>query len=246
MTSRTVIVTGAASGIGLACAQALLDQGDNVVAADVAPIPATLVDAAPAGRLLAIATDVAAPEDCRRTVAEAVARYGRLDGLIHMAAIHSTERWRDIDAAHFNRVLQVNVTGSFLMASAAAAYMAEHGGGAIVLASSGSIAVSGVGGQGRGGPAYVTSKAAIVGLVRSLARSLGPDKVRVNAVSPGATDTPMTAGYSEEARRGVGQRTPLGRIGQPEDIAAVALFLVSDAAGYMTGQVVNVNGGASF
>lgn len=245
MRSRTVLVTGAASGIGLACTEGLLADGHNVVAADIAAIPDSLTTAAPAGRLTTVATDVTVFDECRRAVANAVKTFGGLDGLIHMAAVHSTERWSDIDGAHFDRILKVNVTGSFLMARAAAEHMTDHGGGSIVLASSGSIAVSGVGGHGRGGPAYVTSKAAIIGLVRSLARSLGPDNVRVNAVSPGATETPMTAGYSEEARHGVAQRTPLGRIGQPGDIAAVALFLVSDAAGYMTGQIVNVNGGAS-
>ena len=246
MAERVVIVTGAASGIGRACAEALLAAGDHVAAADVAPLPAALTGAAPAARLLAIRTDVANPEDCRRAVEETVKRFGGLHALIHMAAIHSTETWRELDAAKFNRILQVNVTGSFLMAQAAAGHMASQGGGAIVLASSGSISLSGVGGHGRGGPSYVTSKAAIIGLVRALARSLGPDGVRVNAVSPGATETPMTAEYSGEAKRGVAQRTPLGRIGQPEEIAAVALFLISDAAGYMSGQVVNVNGGASF
>jgi 3-oxoacyl-[acyl-carrier protein] reductase len=103
-----------------------------------------------------------------------------------------------------------------------------------------------VGGHGRGGPAYVSSKAAIIGLTRALARSLAPRGIRVNAVSPGATDTAMTADYDEEARRKVAERTLLGRIGRPQDIAAVAQFLISDAASYMTGEIVHVNGGGNF
>src|SRR5688572_31257244 len=124
--------------------------------------------------------------------------------------------------------------------------MGWHGGGAIVLAGSGSMNVCGVGGHGRGGPDYVSSKAAIVGLTRSLARSYAPHGIRVNAVSPGATATPMTAEYDEEALRAVAQRTLARRIGTPEEIAAVACFLISDAASYVFGEVVQVNGGGSF
>jgi len=243
---KTIIVTGAASGIGLACASGLLADGHNVTAADIGAIPGALAAVAPKGRFLAVRTDVTSLDDCRQAVAATAKAFGALDGLIHMAAIHSSETWDQADGDHFNRILAVNVTGSFLMARAVGEYMSEHGGGAIVLTSSGSIVSSGVGGHGRGGPAYVTSKAAIVGLTRALARSLGGHGIRVNAVSPGATDTPMTAEYSEAARKNAAARALLGRIGQPEDIASVAIFLVSDAAGYMTGEIVNVNGGSSF
>jgi 3-oxoacyl-[acyl-carrier protein] reductase len=115
-----------------------------------------------------------------------------------------------------------------------------------VLTSSGTINSGGVGGHGRGGPAYVSSKAAIVGLTRSLARSLGPQRIRVNAIAPGATKTNMTADYDEDAMRKVADRVLLGHMGEPDDIAAVAQFLISDAARYMTGDIVNVNGGGSF
>ena len=115
-----------------------------------------------------------------------------------------------------------------------------------MLTSSGSISVSGIGGHGRGGPAYVSSKAAIIGLTRALARSLAPVGIRVNAVSPGATRTAMTADYDEDALRKVGERTLTGAIGRPEEIAAVALFLVSDASSYVDGEIVAANGGGSF
>jgi len=160
-----------------------------------------------------------------------------------MAAAHSTLTWRELDSEHFNSILAINVTGAFLIAQAAAERMAR--GGAIVLTSSGSINVGGVGGHGRGGPAYVSSKAAIIGLTRALARSFAPLGIRVNAVSPGSTDTPMTADYDEAARRRVAERSLIGRIARPDEIASVAQFLISDAAGYVTGEIVSVNGGGS-
>lgn len=240
---RTVLVTGAASGIGFACVEGLLAAGHNVCGVDVQPIP-TAKFKGDASRFIPARADVASALDCRRAVAETLQRFGALDGLIHMAGVHSTQTWRELDGEHFNRILAVNVTGGFLMAQAAAAHMAH--GGAIVLTTSNSIVVGGVGGHGRGGPAYVSSKAAIIGLTRSLARSLAPLGIRVNAVSPGATDTAMTADYDEDARRRVAERTLAGRIGRPEEIAAVAQFLISDAASYVTGEIVHVNGGGSF
>jgi 3-oxoacyl-[acyl-carrier protein] reductase len=246
---KTYAVTGAASGIGAACVKTLLEQGCNVGALDAAPISAPLAASAgeTAARLLTRLCDVRDPKACASAVEAIVARFGRLDGLIHMAAVHSTTPWDDLSPEEFTYTLEVNVTGSFLMAQAAARAMRASGGGggAIVLASSGSIQVSGVGGHGRGGPAYVSSKAAIIGLTRALARSLAPDKIRVNAVSPGATRTAMTADYDEVALRKVGERTLTGKIGEPHEIAAVACFLVSDAASYVNGEIVAANGGGS-
>jgi 3-oxoacyl-[acyl-carrier protein] reductase len=123
--------------------------------------------------------------------------------------------------------------------------MEKTGGGAICLAMSGSIMVSGLGGHGRGGIAYISSKAAIIGVTRGLARSLAPINIRVNAVSPGSTRTAMTADYSEEAVRHAGAKTLAGRMGEASEIASVALFLISDEAGYIQGQIINVNGGGS-
>ena len=240
---KTIIVTGAASGIGFACVQGLLAAGHKVCGADLQPVPtAGLHDHA--SRFITVRADVADAADCKNVVAQAREKFGALTSLIHMAAAHSTLTWRDLTPEHFNRILAVNVTGAFLIAQAAAERMVS--GGAIVLTSSGSINVSGVGGHGRGGPAYVASKAAIIGLTRALARSLAPLRIRVNAVSPGATETAMTADYDDEALRKVAERTLLGRIGQPQDIAAVAQFLISEAASYMTGEIVHVNGGGNF
>jgi 3-oxoacyl-[acyl-carrier protein] reductase len=243
---NTYIVTGAAGGIGYACAHKLLCEGHNVAALDVQAIPAALGAGGDPARLLPLTVDVSDEAACRKAVVETVARFGGLDGLIHMAALHSTLTWEEAGAAEFNHILMVNVTGSFLIAKAAAEPMKTVGRGAIVFASSTVMNSGGVGGHGRGGPAYATSKAAIVGLTRSLAKALAPHGIRVNAVSPGSTDTPMTADYSDAARKLLAERVPLGRIGRPEEIAAVACFLASEAASYIVGDVVNANGGGSF
>lgn len=246
MTAQTVIVTGAGSGIGLSCALRLLADGANVAAADINVLPAEFVRAGHGGALLPLTIDVASLDQCRDAVTRTVETFGALEALCHFAAIHSTRTWEDVSAEEFARVLEVNVIGSFNMAKAAAEHMKEHGGGAIVLTSSGSIKVSGVGGgSGRGGPAYVTSKAAINGLNMALARSLGRYKIRVNTVSPGATETPMIADYTDASREAAANRSFLGRIGRPDDVADVARFLISDAARFVTGEIISVSGGGS-
>jgi NAD(P)-dependent dehydrogenase (short-subunit alcohol dehydrogenase family) len=244
--AETVMVTGAASGIGKASARLLVAEGREVVAVDLdrARLAAAQADAP---NLECVAADLARAEDCAAAVARAVARFGKLDALIHWAAVHSTAAWETLDAAELNRVLAVNVTGSFLIAQAAARAMVPRGKGAIVLCASTSVVNGSIGGApGNGGPAYVTSKAAITGLTRSLARALAPRGIRVNAVAPGVTDTPMIASYTPEQRRATEARSPLGRLAAPEEIASVGSFLISDAARHMSGEVVIVNGAAQF
>ncbi len=192
-------------------------------------------------RLLIVRANVTDADACGDSVKQSVLKFGRIDGMIHMAATHSTTPWRELDGTEFDRTLSINVSGSFLMAQACANAMEASGGGAIVLASSGSISVSGL-----GGPAYVASKAAIIGLTRALARSFAPLRVPVNAVSPGATRTAMTADYDADALRKVGERTLVNRIGEPAEIASVACFLVSSDSSYVVGEIVSVNGGGSF
>jgi 3-oxoacyl-[acyl-carrier protein] reductase len=227
--------------------EALLSAGDNVcgVDRDVVNVQTFAADARDT-RFLEYRADVSDAAQCAAAVAACLAKFGRVDGLIHMAAVHSTRTWREIDAEHMNQVLAINVTGAFNMSQASALAMEKTGGGAICLAMSGSIMVSGLGGEGRGGAAYVTSKAANIGLTRSLARCFAPLNIRVNAVSPGSTRTAMTANYSEVAVKNAGSKTLAGRMGEAREVAAVALFLISDAAGYMDGEIVNVNGGGSF
>jgi NAD(P)-dependent dehydrogenase (short-subunit alcohol dehydrogenase family) len=246
MEKQIVIVTGCGGGIGAACARLLLEDGNRVAAIDVKPIHESVMAVGSDDNLIPLNVDVSSLEACRDAVKQTVEKYGNLDALCHFAAIHSTGNWEQVSSEEFLKVLEINVLGSFHMAKAAGEHMKKNGKGAIVLTSSGSVLASGIGGgSGRGGPAYVTSKAAIYGLNRSLARSLGPYGIRVNTVSPGATETPMISEYTNESRDNAANKTMLGAIGEPDQVADVARFLISDQARYVTGDVISASGGGS-
>jgi 3-oxoacyl-[acyl-carrier protein] reductase len=236
-------VTGAAGGIGGACVDHLLHEGLRVCAADLRPVDDGDAHEDAFDHLLLEQVDVSSEASCLAVVAATIKRFGRLDGLIHMAGVHCSEDWEHITAESFNRILSINVAGTFLIARAAAQAMAKTGGGAIVLTSSGSTNHSKEDGKGNSSPAFVASKSAIIGLVGSLARSFAPLHIRVNAVSPGATDTAMSAHFDENTMRRLSKRTLVGRIGSSTEIAKVAGFLVSNASSYVDGQVIAVNGG---
>ena len=241
---QIVIVTGAASGIGLACAKLLLEDGNRILAFD--PQEDRMRAELPASEEIEFFKgDVAKSDDCKTAVTKALEKFGSLDALIHWGAVHSSKRWNELDADECNFIMSVNVTGSFLISQAAAAHMMAHEGGSIVLTTSASMLYGVTGGNGQGGPAYTTSKAAIIGLNRSLARSLAP-KVRCNAVSPGIAETAMIAEYSEEQRSAMSARFPMGRFGEPEEIAHAGIFLISDKASFITGEVIHANGGSNF
>ena len=245
MAKQTVLVTGAASGIGLACVRMLRESGANIVAFDIQG--GQMADELSGNDDLVLHTgDVSDPVACADVIAVALERFAALDALIHWGATHSSARWDELDAEECNRVMAVNVTGSFLIGQAAARPMVERGQGAIVLTTSTSVLHGVTGGAGQGGPAYVASKGAVIALTRSLARALGPHGVRVNAVSPGITETPMIGSYSDEQRDAMLRRFPLGRFAAPEEIANAGLYLISDAASFMTGEVMHVNGGSNF
>ena len=240
---RTFLVTGAAGGIGGACVDHLLHERVNVCAADLRPLDHADAHADVLETLLLEQVDVSNDASCHAVVEATIKRFGRLDGLIHMAGVHCVEPWDEMTAESFDRILSINVAGTFLMARAAALGMARTGGGSIVLASSGSTNMSRQDGTGNSSPAFVASKSAIIGLVGSLARSFAPLHVRVNAVSPGATDTAMSANFDEDTMHRLSERTLVGRIGAASEIAKVAAFLVSNDSSYVDGQVIAVNGG---
>ena len=246
MENQVVIVTGAASGIGLACTKLLLEGGAKVVAFDIqedkmrSNLPKSNLN------LIQISGDLSDPNACTSVVTQTIKDFGKLNALIHWGAAHSSARWDELDADECNKIMNVNVTGTFLIAQAAAKPMVENGKGSIVLCTSTSVLHGVIGGEGQGGPAYVASKGAVIALTRSLARALGPKGVRVNAVSPGITETAMIEDYSERQRNAMKQRFPLGRFAEPNEIAEAGLFLISEKASFMTGETMHVNGGSNF
>ncbi len=244
---KIVIVSGAASGIGRSCAERLLHDGNRIVAVDLDRAALEAALGPETGALVHVAGDVARTETAQRAVAAATGSFGGIDGLVHFAAAHSKFDWEGTDEEEFNRILATNVTGSFLMAKETAKAMIEKGtAGAIVLTASGGVLMGGTGEQGRGGPAYTTSKGGVLVLIRTLARSWGKYGIRVNAISPGVVETAMTAEYTDEAKAGAAARAALGRISQPDEQAAAAIWLLSDEAGFITGENMHINGGAAF
>lgn len=246
MSSQRVLITGAASGIGNACARMLLENGARVLALDLDADAVANSLPTDSDNLAIYAGDLARTATSDGAVAMMLERWDGIDALAHFAAAHSSATWDELEEAEANRVMEVNVTGSFLIAQAAARPMVDAGKGVIVLTTSTSVLHGVTGGEGQGGPAYVASKGAVIALTRSLARALGPKGVRVNAISPGIIETPMIAGYTESQRAAMKQRFPLGRFGEPDEIATAAIFLMSDGASFMTGETMHVNGGSNF
>jgi 3-oxoacyl-[acyl-carrier protein] reductase len=242
MSARTAIVTGAASGVGRECTRMLLEKGWRVAAMDLdaQAISAAVPDVGSA--LFPIAVDISDQLGSADAVARAVRQLGAIDAFLHFAAIWSGTPWDRSESSEWDRIIAVNIKGAFFLTQAVVRHMAARGQGAVVLTASDSVNVGGV----AGGPAYVASKGAIVGLTHSLAKALGPKGVRVNALSPGVIDTPMTAAWPQALKDAAVAQTPLGRLANPQDVASVACFLVSEDARFVTGEIVEVNGGFYF
>jgi glucose 1-dehydrogenase len=240
---QVAIVTGGGNGIGRACAEAFAAEGAAVAVADVDGAAGAAVVAAieaAGGRAIFVETDVGDPAQAQRLVDRTLADFGRLDVLINNAGIIKTADFLEISEADFDAVLRVNLKGVFLVGQAAARAMVAKGKGAIVNMSSAN-AVLAIGNQ----VPYVTSKGAVNQLTKVMALALADKGVRVNAIGPGSilTDLLKVVMGDDAARRRILSRTPMGRCGEPAEVAKVALFLASDEASYITGQTIYPDGG---
>ncbi|HSC04945.1 MAG TPA: glucose 1-dehydrogenase [Solirubrobacteraceae bacterium] len=244
LAGKRIIVTGAARGLGREFVLHLASLGARVLAADVADLDTTCAQARERGltEVAPAVVDVRSGEQTRRLAQTASDALGGVDALVNNAALVTLVRrpFEEIPEEEWDRVFEVNVKGAWLCARAVVPLLRAAGGGAIVNLAS-EVAYSGSTGVAQ----YVASKAAIVGLTRVLARELGPAQIRVNAIAPGFIPTEGSA-VMQGDRPYDTARTPLGRLGQPDDLLGALAFLVSDESAFVTGQTLLVNGGRLF
>ena len=245
VSGRVVIITGAGQGIGRNYALAFAAAGARPVLAEINGDKLRDVVSeieAGGGEAFAIETDVGSPDSVKAMVAETLKTYGQIDVLINNAAIFANiprRKFYDIPYDEWNNVLHVNITGSYLCASAVVPAMRKAGQGRIINISSGTVP--------QGAPGflhYVTSKAAVVGMTRVMARELGDDKINVNAVMPGYTETEIEhASMDDELRQFIHEKRILKRAETPEDLIGIVMFLTSPASSFITGQSIACCGG---
>jgi NAD(P)-dependent dehydrogenase (short-subunit alcohol dehydrogenase family) len=241
---KVCLITGGAQGIGEACARLFLEQGAKVVIVDIhnergQSLASQLQQQG--HKILFIATDIGNKVEVDAVIKQVIAQHGRLDVLVSNAGIFKAAPFLEVSESDFDEVLRVNLKGAFLMGQAAARVMKDQGGGAIVHMSSvnGVLAIPEI-------ASYNVSKGGLNQLTRAMALALADDGIRVNAVAPGTIATELASKAvltSEEARNKILGRTPMKRLGDPSEVAHVVAFLASDAASYMTGEVITVDGG---
>jgi len=241
LSEKVAVITGASRGIGRLIAVDLARRGARVVvsARNVEALDSLVAEiTSGGGEALAVAADVAVAADADGLLAAAVQRFGRVDILVNNAGITRDGLLLRMKEEDWDAVLDTNLKGAFLCTRAAAKVMSKQKYGRIINIS------SVVGEMGNPGQAnYCASKAGLLGLTKSVARELARRNITVNAVTPGFVVTDMTDALPEKARDELVSQIPLGRLGKPEDIAFCVAFLASDQAGYITGQVLGVNGG---
>jgi 3-oxoacyl-[acyl-carrier protein] reductase len=241
LAGRVALVTGASQGIGHACAQALAREGATIAAAarnreKLDELVAAI--AAAGGQAAAFVIDVADEDQIKSGVKQALAQFGKIDILVNNAGITRDQLVMRMKRADWDAVLSTNLTSAYLCIQQVIGSMLKQRWGRIVN-------ITSIFGQtGQAGQAnYAASKAGLIGLTMAMAREIASRNITVNAVAPGFIETSMTAALSEELKQTAVKQIPLGRVGSPEDIANAVCFLASDEASYITGHVLNVNGG---
>ncbi len=243
LTGKVAVVTGASKGIGAAIAEDLAGRGAQVVVnyatsrAQAEEVVARIQSGG--GKAKAVRADVSKPGEAKRLVDSAVQEFGRLDILVNNAGVYEFKPLAEVGEEHFNRMFDLNVKGLLFATQAAAKAFGDEGGSVVnisSMASTGAFPTTAV---------YSATKAAVDSFTRTLAAELGPRKVRVNSVLPGPVETEGTQGLEafDQVVAWALPQTPLGRVGQPRDIATVVSFLVSPDAGWLTGQVIPTAGG---
>jgi 3-oxoacyl-[acyl-carrier protein] reductase len=238
---RIALVTGASQGIGRACALELASAGATVALA--ARNEGKLAEAvkeieAAGGQAAAFALDIASEESIKSAAKEVLARFGKVEILVNNAGITRDGLMLRMKRADWDQILTTNLTGAFLLTQSVLSPMLKNRWGRIIQIS------SVVGRTGQAGQVnYAASKAGLIGMTRAMAREVASRGITVNAVAPGYIETPMTAALNDEQRTAMMAQIPLGRPGTDRDVAQAVVFLASDAAAYITGHVLDVNGG---
>ncbi len=241
---KTAMVTGGTRGIGFAIVKLYLENGAAVA---LCGSKKETVDKAldklkaenPDYKVIGLYPDLQNPGEVAKAVEMAKETFGSLDIMVNNAGISARDKLYDYKAEDFSKIMALNVNAVFNCAQAAAKVMKEQGGG-VILNTSSMVSIYGQ----PSGVGYPASKFAVNGMTKSLARELGKDNIRVNAVAPGITKTDMVAALPEEMIKPLIATIPLGRVGEPEDVANAFLFLASDMASYVTGEILSVDGAA--
>tara|TARA_X000001036_G_scaffold13397_1_gene11447 strand:+ start:2509 stop:3237 length:729 start_codon:yes stop_codon:yes gene_type:complete len=234
--NKIAIITGGGRGIGKAITHRYLDEGATVIIAELNEQFGKETADSIGGHF--VKTDISDEDSVSSLFKYVKTKFSRLDILVNNAGILQDSTLKKMDPSQFDSVININLRGTYLCGKAAANIMVEQGSGVILNAAS-VVAHNGNFGQTN----YVASKAGVIGMTKVWARELGRDGIRVNAIAPGFIKTDMTAGMPEKIIRMMGDKVPLKRWGKPEDVANAYTFLASDLASYITGTVLNVDGG---
>lgn len=244
LAGRICVVTGAASRRGLGCATAALfaEHGARIAILDLdAEAAAAAAASLPGSGHSGHGCDVTRKEQCEQAIGAVLRECGEIHVLVNNAGISQALRLMEIEPAHYEAVMDVNLRGTLYMSQAVAPHMRVGRRGSIVNIAS----VAGQRGGGIfGGPHYAASKGGVLGLTKAMARELAPDTIRVNAVCPSMMDTDITASMTAARRAEILASIPMGRLGEARDVAGCCLFLASDLSAYVTGSEIDVNGGS--
>jgi NAD(P)-dependent dehydrogenase (short-subunit alcohol dehydrogenase family) len=243
MKDKVAIITGAASlrGIGFATARRFIEEGGSVAILDLDSNAANAAAAELGTKSKGWACDVRNAKQCDEVVQDVIRHFGKVDALVNNAGVSQAHRIMDSTPADYEIVMDVSLRGAYHMARAVVPHMRSRKSGTIV--SMGSVAAQRGGGI-LGGPHYAAAKGGVQSLAKALARELAPDGIRSNAIAPGLVDTELLVGkIDDDGKKKVAETTPMGRLAQPIDIANCILFLSSDLSSYVTGVVLDINGG---